>query len=82
MCKWNKNGDTRIDPCMKNIIKVIPGTFSCCCGHKKYPMTIVLKNIKGEFYEAFSGKIIPRKKRFYQKDKKGVYFIPEVSKEK
>jgi hypothetical protein len=82
MCKFNhKNNSRRIDPCMKNILKVIPGTFACCCGHGKYPMTIVLKNINGEFYEAFSGKIISRKKKFYRKDKQGMYFIPEVSKE-
>ena len=79
MCKLNKkSGLTRIDPCMKNIIKIISGTFACCCGHGKYPMTIILKNINGEFYEVFSGKTIPRKKRFYKKDKQGYYYIPEV----
>ena len=83
MCKKPKGIHNRIDKCMKNIIKIIPGTFACCCGHQKelggkYPMTIVLKNIKGEFYEAFSGIIIPRKRNFYKKDKQGYYFIPEV----
>lgn len=30
--------------------------------------------------EIFSGTVIPRKKRFYKKDKHGIYFIPEVVK--
>lgn len=79
MCKFNpKNDSRRIDPCMKNLIKVLPGTFACCCGHGKYHMSIILKNINGDFYEVFSGKIIPRKKRFYKKDKEGYYYIPEI----
>jgi len=82
MCKKLKGIHNRIDKCMKNIIKIIPGTFGCCCGHGKYPMTIILKNVHGEFYEAFSDKIIPRKRKFYKKDKQGYYYIPEVMVEK
>lgn len=78
MCQWNKWGDTRIDPCMRNLIKYIPNTFACCCGHGKYPMTIVVKNVKGEFLDIVSGIIIPRSKRFYKRDNHGVYYIPEV----
>lgn len=85
MCKWSKYGDTRMDKCMKNLIrtinKVYP-TLGCCCGHGKYPMTIVVKKNYGntEFnLELLSGKQIPRKKRFYKRDKEGHYFIPECS---
>ena len=55
-------------------------TLSCCCGHGIYPMTIVSQSDLGIF-ELFSGRFIPRKSRFYVKDKKGYYFIPEVMEE-
>ncbi len=84
MCKWNKWGDTRIDPCMREFIKnlnmSLVGTVkvvSCCCGHGKYPMTIVV-NDYGLTYDLVSGKKIPRKKKFYKRDKQGIYYIPEV----
>lgn len=84
MCKWNKYGDTRIDPCMRYLIRFLKNkdvpTFACCCGHNKYPMSIILKNVNGEFYEVFTGKIIPRKRRFYKRDKQKYYYISEVVK--
>jgi hypothetical protein len=44
-------------------------------------MTIIVDD--GIFnYEIVNDKIIDREKRFYKKDKKGFYYIPEVSKEK
>ena len=82
MCKFNPKNDGRfIDPCMKNLIDFLQlngiKTLSCCCGHGKYPMTIVCKwgaiNI-----EIINYREIPRKKRFYKKDKQGYYYIPEV----
>jgi len=84
MCKFNpKNAGRRIDPCMRTLIKSLQAlgvrTISCCCGHGRYPMTIVCE-IKGGFpVEIFSGQIIGRTKRFYQRDKKGMYFIPETT---
>jgi len=42
-------------------------------------MSIVYKLPKMEFpFELFSGKIIPRKIKFYKKDKQGYYYIPET----
>ena len=82
MCKWNKYGDTRIDPCMKEILEHIHGNVvACCCGHGKYPMTIVKMmglETSPYFLEIVSGKIIPRTRRFYKKNEQGVYYIPEV----
>lgn len=76
----------RIDPCMYNIIKFLNyqgiKTLACCCGHNKYPMTIVVKLGKARIKEIFIGKGIPRKRRFYFKDKEGFYYIPEVKDEK
>ena len=85
MCKLNKkNGGRRIDPCMKELIKNLNlyttlNIVSCCCGHGKYSLTLLIK-FDEEIIDLFSGKVIPRKKRFYKKDKQGCYYIPEVSK--
>ncbi len=82
MCKFNPKNDSRtIDPCMKNGVWVLSERFginivASCCGHKKYPMSIIIKDKLGVF-ELFSGKDIPRKKKFYKKDKQGYYFIQE-----
>ena len=90
MCKFSlKSGDTRIDPCMKSLIKALNEhgivTLACCCGHGKYPMTIVYKVTKGvltgNIYDFISGWGIPRKKKFYKRDKQGHYYIPEVLEE-
>ena len=83
MCKWNKWGDTRIDTCMRKEIEELNKegiiTLACCCGHGKYPKTIIIKHSgTKQPYEYFSKQYILRKKRFYKRDKKGVYFIPET----
>lgn len=52
-------------------------TLACCCGHGKYPMTLIVKKYN-TIYEIFSGTIMKRKKKFYKKDKKGYYYIPEI----
>lgn len=96
MCEWNKWGDTRIDPCMRNLIKWLNQkhkTVLSCCGHGKYPMTVIVKEydkIKGKrvilFREIFSGKVLrikkdplePDPKKFYKRDNEGYYFIPET----
>ena len=89
MCKFNpKNKGRRIDPCItipimllnwairKNAIKIV----ACCCGHGKYPKTIVCRKVgSGQVFELLSGLPIKRKKRFYRKDSEGYYYIPEVS---
>ena len=88
MCKLNKkSGLKRIDPCMKNFIETLNillknsdlEIVACCCGHYKYPMTIVVKHrTTNKSYDLISSKTIPRKKKFYKKDKQGYYYIPEV----
>lgn len=54
-------------------IKII----ACCCGHNKYPKSVVI-DAKHGIYELFTGKFIPRKTRFYKRDKQGYFYIPEV----
>ena len=95
MCKFNpKNDSRRIDPCMKNIIEWLGNkhrTLDCCCGHGKYPPTIIIKEISGiprtiKFIEVYSGKVLREiknfkdkyPKKFYKKDKQGYYYIPET----
>jgi len=89
MCKFNPKNDSRfIDPCMKmligNLKELISEPFeivACCCGHRKYPMTIVIKSkTTGEVYEICNNKKIQRQFKFYKKDKQGYYYIPETLK--
>ncbi len=82
MCKHSpKSGLKRIDLCMKNLIDFMKlneiETLACCCGHGKYPMTIVC-NWGETIFEIVSYTEIPRKNKFYKKDKDGYYYIPEV----
>ncbi len=85
MCNHDLKNDSRfIDPCMRKFIENLNHLFldemeivACCCGHRKYPMTIVIKT-RDYNYDLVSGKTIPRKKKFYKKDKKGYYYIPET----
>ena len=91
MCKINpKNEGRRIDPCMKNLCKFIDThpnveVLACCCGHGKYNQSIVVKYMTGTdgkwkypIMDLISKIDIPRKKRFYKRDKQGYYYIPEV----
>jgi hypothetical protein len=88
MCKVDiKNGDTRIDPCMRQLIEYLNAlnvkTIACCCGHFRYPMSIVIESPWDKKpFEVLSKTDIPRKRKFYKRDKQGYYFIPEVCNEK
>lgn len=85
MCKLDKkNNSRRIDPCMVQVIlnlkELKVRTLACCCGHGKYPMSIIV-DIGADMVvplEIFSNKVIERRKRFYKKDKRGYYYIPET----
>ncbi len=94
MCKWYFSNENRIDPCLRKTIQLLQNSFgfhtlACCCGHGKYKPTIVYQNSKGEKFAAIipdhlpayllQGTVkMPRKRRFYQRDAAGVYFIPEL----
>jgi len=75
------DGNFRIDPCMCDIISNLHQcgitTCGCCCGHQKYQQTVVTKvgDVNIEYY---TGIVIPRKTRFYKRDKDGIFYIPEV----
>lgn len=88
MCK--KGNPHKIDKCMNQLIRSLKvlgvTTLASCCGHGKYPMSVVvafnLQSFLDGFHpwELFTGKTIARKSRFYVKDKRGIYFIPETLK--
>lgn len=86
MCEFNpKNGSRFIDPCLLQELGFMEmagfRVVASCCGHGKYPKTIVIRRLSGEVVEFGSGVVIPRKKKFYRRDPEGVYYIPEVSDE-
>ena len=74
----------RIDACLANIIRELNTrgltTLACCCGHGRYPMTIVVELKSGRYDLISSINLSLRKKRFYHKDEDGYYFITEVLK--
>lgn len=90
MCQKTNNygtSNTHIDKCMKPFIKWILTWMpkyleikACCCGHRKYPMTIILNNKSiSVCFDAVSQEVIKRTRNFYRRDKQGYYYIPEVS---
>gem|GEM_PF-1410826 len=82
--RGERHPNNRIDSCIRHLmthLNRLPNfpTVSSCCGHGVYPLTIVIKNeVTGEFWELLSGRRIPRKQRFYVRDRQGRYYIPEV----
>jgi hypothetical protein len=92
MCKVKKyknTSNTRIDDCIKKFVEYLTAylpheVVACCCGHGKYPMSLIVeiynkKSGERTFLEVFSNKIIPRTKNFYKRDKEGYYYIPELN---
>ena len=76
--------EIRIDDCMKEKIKDLNMhtlTLACCCGHGRYPESIIIRTKKGIF-EYHSGLQIKRTRRFYKIDSDGYYYIPELEDKK
>lgn len=87
MCKKTnyKTCNVRIDKCIMSLITFLQSrgydTVSSCCGHQKYPLTVVVKEKWKDniiYKELFTNTIIPRTRRFYKRDEEGYYYIPEV----
>jgi len=73
----------KVDKCLSGLLCFINGntsfkTLGSCCGHGRYPVSIVCKSPFGFIVEICSGKIIPRTRKFYKKDENGYYYIPEM----
>lgn len=85
--KWPSS---RIDPCITHLVNALNGhpqmvTLASCCGHGVYPLTVIVKDYEqeGRIFELLTGKEIKgRSKKFYRADRKGRYYVPEVSEPK
>lgn len=82
MCKFSNTAKRgTFDSCMIEVLYVLKAhgisTVASCCGHGRYPMTILYRD-QGRISELFTGAVIDRKCRFYRKDSEGMYFIPET----
>lgn len=85
MCDKLHYNNPRIDACLREKIRGINQntpfkTIASCCGHGKYPTTIVVRDKSGKIHEYFSGVPLEKKKRnrYYKRDSEGYYYIPEV----
>mgnify|MGYP001574709791 CR=1 FL=1 len=77
----------RLDPCLRREIEELNNrhyiwTVACCCGHGKYPKTILFKDEHGRIIEYWTDIIIPRTRNFYRQDPNGFFFVPEVMERK
>ena len=76
-----------VDSCIAESVNYINTELSktfkslgCCCGHGKYPKTIVVVELRtGEHFEYFTGTPIPRSRNLYYKDEEGIFHLPEVT---
>jgi len=78
----------RLDECIAEDIEKFNRFFvtvASCCGHGRYPRTIVVRHqltdknylLPGDDPKIHPGVVILRKRRFYVKGRDGFYFIPE-----
>lgn len=80
---WQRNDrwSAMVDDCLWNVLNFLDEfvkTVASCCGHERYVPTIIAERKDSSHFELFTGLEIPRKKKFYKKDKNGFYYIPEV----
>lgn len=78
-----------IDACMVEVIKKLREngtmTIACCCGHGKYPRTVIYRAMGGNAIEYYTSTILlnkdgsPKKRNFYKLDSEGFYYLPKVS---
>ena len=93
MCDKKSYCNRQIDGCIVDDVVFLNNwkngkfeTLLSCCGHDKYPKTIIVRNkASGCVFEWYSKIILEstykngkRRKRFYEKDNEGYYFIPEL----
>lgn len=94
MCQKKPYQNRKIDDCLVDEINALKTTnwnqkfqsIMSCCGHGKYPKTLIVKNrASGKVFEWYSGIDLTKSGRarkrqpYYKKDAEGYYFIPEVS---
>lgn len=81
MCQKLPYENPRIDKCLLEEIANLNAngykTLASCCGHDKYPKTIIGFDIHGILKELCSGLVLEKKKRnrYYKRDKQGYYYL-------
>ena len=73
---------TRLDACIRKTIERLNqlgvDTIASCCGHDRYSETILVRDQNGDIIDYHTNTIIPRRRRFYQRDTEGFYYIKEM----
>lgn len=76
----------RLDSCLRMRVEMLNRrgivTLASCCGHGRYPRSILVRTRSGKIRVLGTGIFVPRIRRFYVKDEDGFFFIPELSREK
>ena len=77
-----------IDKCMEDEIRkmIASGTetIGCCCGHGKYPKTVIYRARSGAAVSYFTSTFLlskdgsHKKRNFYVMDDEGFYYIPKT----
>lgn len=86
MCDKLPYNNPRIDNCMREIVEKINKegiykTLASCCGHRKYPKSIVVKERETRIILEYYTKTqlqVKKRNRYYRKDNEGFYFIPKL----
>jgi len=75
----------RVDSCIRHLILSLSNhgynTVGCCCGHGRYPMTIICRvDGTNRYYDLISGVDVKSKRGggWYILDNDGYYYVPEV----
>jgi len=88
MCTKLPYRNPRVDACLGDTLDAIRKAgfipVASCCGHDRYPKTVVVKRPDGQVMEYFSKVLLRRKKRnrYYTRDVKGYYYIAECAEER
>jgi len=74
----------RVDACLRGFIKHLNEigfkTVACCCGHGKYPHSILILHPDGHVYDCYSKMTwLTVQRRYYERDGQGLYHIPLMS---
>lgn len=76
-----KGRSVRLDSCIRSVIEALnragQTTVASCCGHGIYPRTILCRDGFERVYDMDTKVTIPRLRRFYRRDSKGFYYVPE-----
>lgn len=90
MCEKLRYCAREIDPCISKEVEELQrqglNTILSCCGHGKYPKTIVVRNgddsvveiISNTHLKPYNPKFDKRHNPYYKKDSEGYYYIPKV----